>query len=105
MKLTPLKPQSAAPGSVEFVSRTTAVCEDLPTVAIPSNGLLYTIARRLFLNSLRGKSAGLAMFAVAVADEAQSPGLLTDWDIDYPLDAQAVDAGGERRDRAGASFR
>jgi DNA-directed RNA polymerase specialized sigma24 family protein len=75
------------PGAVEFVSRTTAVCEDLPTVAIPSNGLLYTIARRLFLNSLRSKSAAQAMFAAAVADEPENPGVSMDWDIDHPLDA------------------
>jgi DNA-directed RNA polymerase specialized sigma24 family protein len=74
------------PGAVGFVSRTQTVCEDLRTVAIPSNGLLYTIARRLFLNSLRSKSAGEAMLAVAVADEAETPGVLTDWDIDHPLD-------------------
>jgi DNA-directed RNA polymerase specialized sigma24 family protein len=49
--------------------------------------LLYTIARRLFLNSLRSKSAGPAMFAVAVADVAETPGILTEWDIDRPLDA------------------
>jgi DNA-directed RNA polymerase specialized sigma24 family protein len=75
------------PGAVGFVSRTKAVCEDLPTVAIPSNGLLYTIARRLFLNSLRSKSAGLAMFAVAVGDVGETPGILTEWDIDHPFDA------------------
>jgi DNA-directed RNA polymerase specialized sigma24 family protein len=75
------------PGAVGFVNRTHAVCEDLPTIAIPSNGLLYTIARRLFLNSLRSKSAGQAVFAVALADEAETPGILTEWDIDHPLDA------------------
>jgi DNA-directed RNA polymerase specialized sigma24 family protein len=75
------------PGAVGFVSRTKAVCEDLPTVAIPSNGLLYTIARRLFLNSLRSKSAGRATFAVAVADVQEPPGILTEWEIDHPFDA------------------
>jgi DNA-directed RNA polymerase specialized sigma24 family protein len=73
------------PGAVEFVTLTKSVCEDLPTVAIPSNGLLYTIARRLFLNSLRSRSADRAMFAAAVADEAEDPGLLIGWDIDHPL--------------------
>jgi len=74
------------PGAVGFVTRTKTVCEDLPTVAIPSNGLLYTIARRLYLNSLRSKSASLPMFAVAVADEPETPGVLDEWDIDQPLD-------------------
>ncbi len=75
------------PGLVEFVIRTKAVCEDLPTVAIPSNGLLYTIARRLFLNSLRSRSGDLAMFAAAVADEPENCGLLIEWDIDHPIGA------------------
>jgi len=75
------------PGVVGFVSRTKTVCEDLPTVAIPSNGLLYTIARRLFLNSLRSRSAAQATFAAAVADEPENPGVLMEWDIDHPLDA------------------
>jgi DNA-directed RNA polymerase specialized sigma24 family protein len=75
------------PGVVGFVSRTQAVCDDLPTVAIPSNGLLFTIARRLHLNSMRNRSADEAMFAVAVADDAETPGVLNAWDIDHPLDA------------------
>ena len=45
----------ACSGSVEFVSRTSIVCENLPPLAIPSNGLLYTIAKRLFLDGLRTK--------------------------------------------------
>lgn len=73
------------PRAVEFVSRTMAVCEDLPIVVIPSNGLLYTIARRLFLNALRSESAARAMFAVAAGDEADTTGVLTEWDIDHPL--------------------
>jgi hypothetical protein len=75
------------PGAVDFVSRTKAVCENLPMVAIPSNGLLYTIARRLYLNSLRSKLAAQTMFATAVADEPESAGVLMEWDIDHPLDA------------------
>jgi DNA-directed RNA polymerase specialized sigma24 family protein len=75
------------PGAVGFVSCTKTVCEDLPTIAIPSNGLLYTIARRLFLNSLRSKASAQAMFAAAVADEPENPGVLIEWDIDHPPDA------------------
>jgi DNA-directed RNA polymerase specialized sigma24 family protein len=41
-------------GSVGFTRRTTDVCENLPTLSIPSNGLLYTIAKRQFLDSFKG---------------------------------------------------
>jgi DNA-directed RNA polymerase specialized sigma24 family protein len=76
------------PGAVGFVSRTKTVCEDLPTIAIPSNGLLYTIAKRLFLNYLRSKSASRAMFSAEMAQEPVNSGILIEWEVDHPSDAE-----------------
>lgn len=41
------------PGAAAFVAGTNTVCEHLPALAVPSNGLLYTIAKRLFLDDLK----------------------------------------------------
>jgi DNA-directed RNA polymerase specialized sigma24 family protein len=42
-------------GGVQFVRHSSTVTEKLPVLAIPSNGLLYTIAKRQFLDVLRKK--------------------------------------------------
>jgi DNA-directed RNA polymerase specialized sigma24 family protein len=56
-------------GAVEFVARTNTVCESLPALAIPSNGLLYTIAKRQFLDSARRRRPQQLEVAPATADE------------------------------------
>jgi len=42
-------------GSVGFVRHTSTVCEKLPALAIPSNGLAYTMVKNQFLDSLKGR--------------------------------------------------
>jgi hypothetical protein len=42
-------------GSVGFVRHTSTVCERLPALAIPSNGLAYTMVKNQFLDSLKGR--------------------------------------------------
>lgn len=43
------------PGALDFATRASCVHSNLPRLAIPSNGLLYTIARRLFIDFVRVK--------------------------------------------------
>jgi hypothetical protein len=42
-------------GTVLFVRHTSTVCDKLPTLAIPSNGLAYTMVKNHFLDSLKGR--------------------------------------------------
>ncbi len=42
-------------GTVLFVRHTSTVCAKLPALAIPSNGLAYTIVKNQFLDSLKGR--------------------------------------------------
>jgi DNA-directed RNA polymerase specialized sigma24 family protein len=67
-------------GAVGFVTRTSTVCEGLPALAIPSNGLLYTIAKRQFLDSLRRSRTDRV--ATAAVSEQAGLSLLEDWDVD-----------------------
>jgi len=56
-------------GAVEFVDRTNTVCESLPALAIPSNGLLYIIAKRQFLDHARRRQPQQLELVAATADE------------------------------------
>jgi hypothetical protein len=42
-------------GTVQFVRHTSTVCERLPALAIPSNGLAYAMVKNQFLDSLKGR--------------------------------------------------
>ena len=69
------------PGVVGFVNCTRTVCESLPVLAIPSNGLLYTIAKRQFVDSLRTKRPGGAKLTATGAGET-SRSVLDDWELE-----------------------
>jgi hypothetical protein len=69
------------PGVVGFVNCTRTVCESLPLLAIPSNGLLYTIARRQFVDSLRTKRPQGTELTASVGDEA-TRSVLDDLDLE-----------------------
>jgi len=69
------------PGVVGFVNHTRTVCESLPLLTIPSNGLLYTIARRQLVDSLRIKRPQGAELTAAVGDEA-TRSVLDDWNLE-----------------------
>jgi hypothetical protein len=56
-------------GSLEFVRHTSTACEKLPVLAIPSNGLAYTMAKYLFLDSLKGKRPGNIETLPEIVDE------------------------------------
>jgi DNA-directed RNA polymerase specialized sigma24 family protein len=73
------------PGAARFVSRTNTVCDDLPAVAIPSNGLLYTIAKRQFLNSMRSSASSQLTLAAAAADESETQSVLEEWQMDSSM--------------------
>jgi DNA-directed RNA polymerase specialized sigma24 family protein len=70
-------------GAVGFVSRASTICETMPALAIPSNGLLYTIAKRLFLDSLRRKSSNPVESTDAPIDRFGSS-VLDEWDDGFP---------------------
>jgi hypothetical protein len=73
------------------------VCECLPVLAIPSNGLLYTIAKRLFLDSLRSKRPDPVELTAAVVERA-SRSVLDEWDAEdsTPSDSDSVPEGQRR---------
>ncbi len=79
------------PGGLDFVSRTHTVCEKLPALAIPSNGLLYTIAKRLFLDGLRRKRPESSERIENVADD-EGGSVLEELDFDrsVPLEGPRV---------------
>lgn len=66
-----------------FVTHANTVCTTLPTLAIPSNGLLYTIAKRQMLDQLRARRPQRAAYvqqlaevtAAGVLDELESEGV------------------------------
>jgi DNA-directed RNA polymerase specialized sigma24 family protein len=76
-------------GAVEFVARTNTVCESLPVLAIPSNGLLYTIAKRQFLDSARRRRPQQLEFAAATVDETAESVLD---ELDLEAGSPAVDS-------------
>jgi DNA-directed RNA polymerase specialized sigma24 family protein len=95
-------------GAVGFVRRTGCVCRNLPALAIPSNGLLYTIAKRQFLDVLKSKRAESALRALEVADGDRDT-LLDELDLNGselapveaegpPLAEQSAPDGREERD-------
>jgi DNA-directed RNA polymerase specialized sigma24 family protein len=55
-------------GVVGFLTHTSAVRACLPALAIPSNGLLYTIAKRHFLDRLRARKSQTARTVHQLAD-------------------------------------
>ena len=57
-------------GAVEFVDRTNTICKSLPALAIPSNGLLYTIAKRQFLDLARRRRPQQLELTAAIIEEA-----------------------------------
>ena len=75
-------------GGTDFVSRTNTVCENLPALAIPSNGLLYTIAKRLFVDGLRRKRPESSeRIEEAADDDARSVLDELDFEGSVPIEA------------------
>jgi len=68
-------------GAVGFVTRTNTVRTYLPTLGIPSNGLLYTIAKRQFLDSVRAKRPENSERIDGLADETGGS-ILDDLDLE-----------------------
>jgi DNA-directed RNA polymerase specialized sigma24 family protein len=93
-------------GAVDFVSCTSTICDTLPALTIPSNSLLYTIAKRQFLDGLRSKrTSDIELLTTA---EDTDPDVLDELDLDggFAMDrpyapvesATAVMSDGENRD-------
>jgi DNA-directed RNA polymerase specialized sigma24 family protein len=55
-------------GVRNFVTHTNTVCTSLPALAIPSNGLLYTVAKRQLLDQLRARRPERAIQLQQLAD-------------------------------------
>jgi DNA-directed RNA polymerase specialized sigma24 family protein len=64
-------------GAYEFVTGTTLVHKQLPPLAVPSNGLLYTIAKRQLIDSLRVKKR-----EDLIADIADGGSVLDELELD-----------------------
>src|ERR1700752_962013 len=64
-------------GTYEFVTGTTLVHKQLPPLAVPSNGLLYTIAKRQLIDSLRVKKR-----EDLIADIADGASVLDELELD-----------------------
>jgi hypothetical protein len=73
------------PGAVGFVRSTAAVCEHLPVLSIPSNGLLYTIAKRQFLDGMRSARAEERFRAELQGTVAETP-VLEELSLDVSSD-------------------
>jgi DNA-directed RNA polymerase specialized sigma24 family protein len=101
------------PGAVSFVRSTNTVCADLPYLSIPSNGLLYTIARRQFLDTVRAartearRRVEFPLLAEAAEPldemnlEPDGPGTGSPLDADALLGDSDPDHAGEFADAAG----
>lgn len=68
-------------GVVGFLTHTSTVRACLPTLAIPSNGLLYTIAKRQLLDRLRARKLESAQLAQDLA-HGSSEGVLESLDVE-----------------------
>lgn len=68
-------------GAVGFFTHTRTVFESLPSLAVPSNGLLYTIAKRQLLDGLRSRWSSRVPLTPAVEDEAAG-GILDEWALE-----------------------
>ena len=66
-------------GVCEFVAGTTSVHKHLPPLAIPSNGLLYTIAARQVIDTLRAKKREDLVTDIA---DAKGASILDELDLD-----------------------
>jgi DNA-directed RNA polymerase specialized sigma24 family protein len=67
-------------GAVGFVRHTSTACDYLATLAIPSNGLLYTIVKRQFLDSLKVKRREVSESVPDLWD-SEAPSILDELDL------------------------
>ena len=74
-------------GVVGFVMHTSTVRTCLPTLAIPSNGLLYTIAKRQLLDRLRARKTETAQSVQDLTD-GSSEGVLESLDVEKAASRQ-----------------
>jgi DNA-directed RNA polymerase specialized sigma24 family protein len=85
-------------GAYEFVAGTTLVHKQLPRLAVPSNGLLYTIAKRQLIDSLRVKKR-----EHLIADIADGGSVLDELELDPgapPAGAAALTSAATALDQA-----
>jgi len=93
-------------GVVDFVHCTNTICDTLPALTIPSNSLLFTIAKRQFLDGLRSKRT--SDIELPTTAEDTDPDVLDELDLDggFAMDrpdapvesASVVTSDGENRD-------
>jgi DNA-directed RNA polymerase specialized sigma24 family protein len=76
-------------GSVGFVRHTSTVCEKLPALAIPSNGLAYTMVKNQFMDSLKRRRPEQVDSMPDIVDE-KSQEVLDQLDFGDPPMAEAV---------------
>jgi hypothetical protein len=76
-------------GSVGFVRHTSTVCEKLPALAIPSNGLAYAMVKNHFLDSLKRRRPEQVDSMPDIVDE-RSQEVLDQLDFGGPPMAESV---------------
>jgi DNA-directed RNA polymerase specialized sigma24 family protein len=94
-------------GAVGFVTRTNCVCDHLPTLAIPSSGLLYTIAKRQFIDRERSNQIRRFDYAADTTDGDASVLDQLDFGVDRaePLEPRPLSTPVARSDLTGTEER
>jgi DNA-directed RNA polymerase specialized sigma24 family protein len=80
-------------GAITLASAISAICESLPQLAIPSNALVYTIAKRQFVDHLRKRRPEAARDTEELVADRYDDDVLEELDLDSaePFEEESVE--------------